>query len=165
MQSLLCALFQKSSWDREPILPAGGQRPLRLAIPPLMKTEQASGRGQFIVVTGVNSYGHNTGVYDLGSLGSTHCPGPQCQAISFVLRTGVFSSFEDPVAAPQTTFAFSINAWIRLADPSPISSATHTSSCGTGTASGPWGPGKLSLRKSIHSRRGSVPQGHHCAVI
>lgn len=109
MQSLLCALFQKSSWDREPILPAGGQRPLRLAIPPLMKTEQASGRGQFIVVTGVNSYGHNTGVYDLGSLGSTHCPGPQCQAISFVLRTGVFSSFEDPVAAPQTTFAFSIN--------------------------------------------------------
>ena len=60
-------------------------------------------------LTGVNSYGHNSGVYDLGSLGSTHCPGPQCQAISFVLHAGVFTSFEDPDGAPQTTFAFSIN--------------------------------------------------------
>jgi YVTN family beta-propeller protein len=60
-------------------------------------------------LTGVNNRGHNSGVYDLGNLGSTHCPGPQCQAISFVLHSGVFSTFEDPVAAPQSTFAFSIN--------------------------------------------------------
>jgi YVTN family beta-propeller protein len=60
-------------------------------------------------LTGVNNLGHNSGVYDLGNLGSTHCPGPQCQAISFVLRAGVFDTFEDPDAAPQTTFAFSIN--------------------------------------------------------
>ena len=60
-------------------------------------------------LTGVNNFGHNSGVYDLGNLGSTHCPGPQCQAISFIRRSGVFNSFEDPDAAPQTTFAFSIN--------------------------------------------------------
>jgi len=60
-------------------------------------------------LTGVNNLGHNSGVYDLGNLGSTHCPSPQCQAISFIRRAGVFDAFEDPDAAPQTTFAFSIN--------------------------------------------------------
>ena len=60
-------------------------------------------------LTGVNNLGHNSGVYDLGNLGSTQCPGPQCQAISFIRRAGVFNAFEDPDAAPETTFAFSIN--------------------------------------------------------
>lgn len=60
-------------------------------------------------LTGVNNLGHKSGAYDLGSLGSTHCPGPQCQAISFVLRAGVFNAFEDPDARPQSTFALSIN--------------------------------------------------------
>jgi len=60
-------------------------------------------------LTGVNNLGHNSGVYDLGNLGSTQCPGPQCQAISFIRRAGVFNTFEDPDAAPQTTFVFSIN--------------------------------------------------------
>jgi YVTN family beta-propeller protein len=60
-------------------------------------------------LTGVNNLGHNSGVYDLGNLGSTQCPGPQCQAISFIRRAGVFNAFEDPDAAPQATFAFSIN--------------------------------------------------------
>jgi len=60
-------------------------------------------------LTGVNNRGHFSGVYDFGNLGSTHCPGPECQAISFILRSGVFTTFEDPQAASQTTFAFSIN--------------------------------------------------------
>jgi YVTN family beta-propeller protein len=60
-------------------------------------------------LTGINGHGDYSGVYDLGGLGSTHCPGPQCQAISFLLRGGISNTFEDPDAAPQSTFAFSIN--------------------------------------------------------
>jgi len=60
-------------------------------------------------LTGINNRGHNSGVYDFGNLGSTQCPGPKCQAVSFILRSGVFTTFEDPFATPQATFAFSIN--------------------------------------------------------
>jgi YVTN family beta-propeller protein len=60
-------------------------------------------------LTGINNHGRSSGVYDNGNLGSTQCPGPQCQAVSFALRSGVFSTFEDPDAASQATFAVSIN--------------------------------------------------------
>lgn len=60
-------------------------------------------------LTGVNNVGSSSGAYDFGNLGSTQCPGPDCQATSFVLRTGVFDTFEDPEARPQATFALSIN--------------------------------------------------------
>jgi hypothetical protein len=60
-------------------------------------------------LTGINNRGHRSGVYDLGDLGSTKCPGPQCQAVSFLLRSGAFTAFEVPQASPQATFALSIN--------------------------------------------------------
>ena len=60
-------------------------------------------------LTGINNLGETIGVYDLGSLASTRCPGPSCGAISFSLQNGHFSSFEDPAAAPGVTFAQSVN--------------------------------------------------------
>ncbi len=60
-------------------------------------------------LTGINNLGQSSGVFDLGNRASTRCPGPTCQAISFLLRAGQFTSFEDPAAAPAITFALSIN--------------------------------------------------------
>jgi YVTN family beta-propeller protein len=60
-------------------------------------------------LTGINHLGQSSGVLDLGNRASTRCPGPTCQAISFSLRAGQFTSFEDPAAAPAITFALSIN--------------------------------------------------------
>jgi YVTN family beta-propeller protein len=60
-------------------------------------------------LTGINNLGQSTGVYDLGSRGSTQCPRPSCQAISFLRRGGQFTSFQDPAAVAGVTFAQSIN--------------------------------------------------------
>jgi len=60
-------------------------------------------------LTGINNSGHMSGVYDLGNRASTDCPSPSCQAVGFLLRSGTFTSFEDPNAAPNVTFAMSIN--------------------------------------------------------
>jgi hypothetical protein len=60
-------------------------------------------------LTGINNSGEIAGAYDLGGRASTQCPGPTCQAFSFVLRSGQFTPFSDPVADPSLTFAFSIN--------------------------------------------------------
>ena len=60
-------------------------------------------------LTGINDSGEITGVYDLGSLASTQCPGASCGAISFSLKDGQYTSFEDPAAAPEVTFAQSVN--------------------------------------------------------
>ncbi|HEY6264581.1 MAG TPA: hypothetical protein VIW93_07250 [Candidatus Acidoferrum sp.] len=60
-------------------------------------------------LTGINTLGQSSGVFDLGSRGSTQCPGPTCQAIGFLLRAGQFTPFQDPAAVPGVTFAQSIN--------------------------------------------------------
>ena len=60
-------------------------------------------------LTGINNFGETAGVYDLGGLASTQCPGPSCGAISFFRKNGQFTSFEDPSAAPGVTFAQSVN--------------------------------------------------------
>jgi YVTN family beta-propeller protein len=60
-------------------------------------------------LTGINNGGRSIGVYDLGSRDSTQCPGPSCQAISFLLHSGQFTSFQDPAAVAGVTFAQSIN--------------------------------------------------------
>jgi len=60
-------------------------------------------------LTGINDEGEIAGVYDLGGLASAQCPGPSCGAISFYLKNGQFTSFEDPSAAPGVTFAVSVN--------------------------------------------------------
>lgn len=60
-------------------------------------------------LTGINNFGHMSGVYDLGNRASTNCPSPSCQADGFLLRSGTFTAFEDPNAAPNVTFAMSIN--------------------------------------------------------
>lgn len=67
-------------------------------------------------LTGINNLGQSSGVFDLGNRASTMCPGPTCQAISFLLlRGGQFTSFEDPAATPRVTFALSINDRGRIA--------------------------------------------------
>lgn len=66
-------------------------------------------------LTGINNLGQSSGVFDLGNRASTRCPGPTCQAISFLLRGGQFTSFEDPAATPRVTFALSINDRGRIA--------------------------------------------------
>lgn len=60
-------------------------------------------------LTGINDFGEIAGAYDLGNRASTRCPGPTCQAFSFLVRSGQFTPFSDPVADPSLTFAFSIN--------------------------------------------------------
>ena len=60
-------------------------------------------------LTGINDRGQDTGVFDFGGGGSTQCPGPHCQAVSFLAESGDFTVFEDPNAAPNQTFASSIN--------------------------------------------------------
>jgi YVTN family beta-propeller protein len=60
-------------------------------------------------LTGINNSGEIAGAYDLGNRASTRCPGPSCQAFSFLLRSGQFTAFSDPAADPSLTFAFSIN--------------------------------------------------------
>ena len=60
-------------------------------------------------LTGINNSGEIAGAYDLGNRASTKCPGPTCQAFSFLLRSGQFSAFSDPAADPSLTFAFSLN--------------------------------------------------------
>jgi len=60
-------------------------------------------------LTGINDLGQSSGVYDFGGGGSTLCPGPDCQAVSFLAESGGFSAFEDPNAASAQTFASSIN--------------------------------------------------------
>jgi YVTN family beta-propeller protein len=52
------------------------------------------------VLTGINDYGTIVGGYDLGD---------QTTDISFVFRQGVFTSFEDPAAAPMQTLGNGIN--------------------------------------------------------
>lgn len=60
-------------------------------------------------LTGINNFRHMSGVYDLGNRASTNCASPSCQAVGFLLRSGAFTAFEDPNAAPNVTFAMSIN--------------------------------------------------------
>jgi len=60
-------------------------------------------------LTGINNSGETTGVYDLGTLASAQCPGTSCGAISFFHKNGLFTSFENPSAAPGVTFAQSVN--------------------------------------------------------
>ena len=60
-------------------------------------------------LTGINNHGEIAGVYDLGNRASTRCPGPDCQAFSFLLGSGQFTPFLDPAADPSLTFALSIN--------------------------------------------------------
>lgn len=60
-------------------------------------------------LTGINNSGETAGVYDSGNLGSARCPGPACEAISFLLKNGHYTSFNSPLAAPASTFAQSIN--------------------------------------------------------
>ena len=66
-------------------------------------------------LTGINDFGVITGAYDLGNRASTRCPGPTCQAFSFLLRSGQFTPFADPAADPSLTFAFSINNQAQIA--------------------------------------------------
>jgi len=60
-------------------------------------------------LTGINNSGRMSGVYDFGNRASSNCPSPSCQAVSFLIRSGVFTSFEDPSADSNLTFAMSIN--------------------------------------------------------
>lgn len=60
-------------------------------------------------LTGINDLGETAGVYDLGNVASANCPGPDCQAISFFHLDGQFTPFQDPLAAPDVTFALSVN--------------------------------------------------------
>jgi YVTN family beta-propeller protein len=66
-------------------------------------------------LTGINNLGQSTGVFDFGGRASTHCTGPSCQAVGFLLHGGQFTSFEDPLAAPGVTFPLSINALGQIA--------------------------------------------------